>query len=161
MKTRPITRKERRIALRFYWLILPVAGIAGLIITVLIKFDSLPLPARLAGSLIIGGVVVVFTFKWWQLYRDLKEGEVTEVIGILTRKVKLGSSKVGHPSSGIGRGSRSRPNSPTFILEMNGGRYEVKAKHFGKVKEGQEIQLDMLEKSMLVLDVYPLKKEIN
>ena len=159
MKTRPITQKERSLALRFYWLILPVAGIAGLIISVLIKFDSLPMPARIAGSVIIGGVVLVFTFKWWQLYSDLKEGEVTEVIGILTRKVKLGSSKVGHPSSGIGRGSRSRSNSPTFILEMNGDRYEVKSKHFGKVKEGQEVQLNYLVKSKLVLDVFPRKTD--
>lgn len=157
--TRAVRPEERKTALRFYWLIIPVSLIAGLIITVLIRFESLPLPARIAGSVVIGGVIIVFTSKWWKLYQDLKKGEVTEVRGPLDRKIKFGGSQNSNSSNGVNKmSSKNSKSSATYILEINGERYDVKAKHYSKVEKGQIVQLNYLKKSLYILDVFPLEK---
>lgn len=160
MNVRPITSQERKNALGFYWLIIPVALIAGLIIYVLVNAESLPMPARIAGSVIIAGVIVVFTFKWVQLNKDLKGGEVTEVVGVLSRKIKLGGHHAHGASHGAGKMSRKNArSSPTFTLEINGNRYDVKGSQFSKVDEGKKVQLNYLKKSKLVLDVFHLEEK--
>lgn len=103
---RPITDKERSEALKFYWLIIPVAIIASLIVWVLISYDKMPSIARFSGSIIISGVVLIFISKWLKLSRELKKGFVVEIEGSLDRKVKLGYSNGSSPTSGIGKGSR-------------------------------------------------------
>lgn len=157
MNVRPITSQERKNALKFYWLIIPLVLIAGLIIYVLINAESLPLAARIAGSVIISGAIVAFTAKWIQLSKDLKEGEVTEVVGVLNRKIKLGGKNFSGASGGVGKMSRKNSSSSaTYTLEINGNRYDVKSKHYVRVKEGKRVQLNYLIKSKLVLDVFQL-----
>jgi hypothetical protein len=156
---RPITEQERKTALKFYWLIIPLALIATLISWVLLKFDSLPLPVRIAGAVIISGAVLVFISKWIKLYRDLQEGYIIEIKGNLDRKVKFGGHHPNTNSSGTGRMARKNRSSATYILEVDGARYNVKAKVYSKVKQEESVQLNYLEKSDYVLDAFPIKTE--
>ncbi|MCG8577172.1 MAG: hypothetical protein MI810_19980 [Flavobacteriales bacterium] len=158
MNIRPIRQEERKIALRFYWLIIPVGLIATLIIYVLIHANNLPIAARIAAFLIIGGVIVIFTLKWYLLYKDLKNGEVSEIRGKLERKIKLGRSKISHVGDAGVLSKKKSLSTVTYILRINQESYEVKAKHFAKVEEGRFVQLNLLAKSLFVLDVFDIDK---
>ncbi len=98
---------------------------------------------RVSGSIIIAEVVIVFTSKWIQLYRDLNNGEVTEVVAILKQKIKLGSKSSSGISGEIGSSNTSQSKSnTTFIFQISGNRYHVKAKHYSKVNKGDKVQLN-------------------
>lgn len=151
----PITQNEIKIAQRFYWVLIPVVLVVGLISYVLLNTTSLPNLPKYAGLVIAWLAVIIFFSTSFKIIKDIKLGDVIEVTGNLDRKKKMGGGKsLGQHHNGR---TKSAPKSQTaYLLDIDGKRYWVKAKHYSKVKENTQVKMRLLPNSQLVLGIETL-----
>jgi len=148
---RNITTTEKAKARRSHLLVIPLAIVLSLVAATILNFDRLPTPARWIGMAICAGIIMVFISKSIRLERELKNGRVQEVTGMVLQKIKFGGSSSSNVSGA--KGGRRTKSSATYILKIDEEKYWVNFGVYKKVDEGQRIRMIHLPKSQVVLDI--------
>lgn len=150
---RELTKKERRRMRRKHIVLLPVLCISVLLTFVIIRFDSLPMVARLAGLGIVIIAVLIFSVKYWKMEREIKKGFVYSLTGTVIAKRKLGGNQI-RPASGVSPSSgRRSTSSATYYIEIDKEKFNVPASIYTKVSIGNHVRLDYFPESSFYLGI--------
>lgn len=148
---RKITSKEIKLARKSHLIGIPIYLVAALIIFILLKTDSLPAPAKYGGIAIGCLAIIVFTGKIIQLERELKNGEIEELTGIVTDKIKFG----GGQKSNSTQSKQTTPakSQTTYIIKIEEEKFWVKPKFYKVAEINKKVKMIHLRKSQVLLDL--------
>jgi len=142
---------------RKHLLLIPLYIVGALIVSVVFHFESLPDIARWAGAGIAVLAMFIFTIKQLQLERDLKDGKVTLITGLVTEKRMMGGRMNPGASSGISVSSRGKTaSSSTYFLFIDTRKFNVPSSIYTKVQQGDKVCMEYFEKSQFYLDIHVL-----
>lgn len=148
---RKITPQEVKLARKSHLIGIPIYLVAALIIFILLKTDSLPAPAKYGGIAIGCLVVIVFTGKIIQLEKELKNGEIEELTGVVTDKIKFGGGK--KPHSTQTKQTTTTRSQATYIVKIEDEKFWVKPKFYSIAKVNKKVKMIHLRKSQVLLDL--------
>jgi hypothetical protein len=150
---RPITAAEKTKMRRAHWMLLPALIIPAFIIWVISLNDELPNAVRYAAYTIGVGVFVVIAVKQYKLEKDLENGEVEVIRGVLEDRYTFGGRKKSE-GAGIGPAGGSKNKSqPTFILVFAGKKYWVRSQIYKQAEKGANNEMIWLPASKYVVSI--------
>ncbi len=138
---------------RKHLLLIPVFGIAGLVLAAVVNFEKLPDAARWAGGAIAVLACIIFIFKQMQLERELKKGIVTMITGNVTEKRKMGGGKSRNSTRISPSSTRRNSSSATYFIFLDDRKFNVPVKIYSKVKQGDRVRMDYFPKSQFYLGI--------
>ncbi len=139
---------------RKHFVIVPVFLIAALILWVIIGVDSLPVPARLVGGAIASLALIIFIIKHLKMERELRNGKVDVISGVITEKRKMGGNfKSVSTGAGVSSGSTGRPSNTTFFIFIDQKKFTVPSTIYSRVKEGDRVEFDYFPNSQFCLGI--------
>lgn len=149
---RPLAQGEKSQLRKRHWLTVPILFFIVLILSVANVVNDIPIVVYYI-ALIICGLVVLYTFvKLFQVEKEIKQGEVEVVKGVLLEKVKTGGfDKISITASS--GSAKSTHTTSTYSLKIGDENYLVYAKMYSQVQEGELIELVWLPRSRQILSV--------
>ncbi len=149
---RPLTKEEVKIGNKYFYTIIPVVLIVGLILVVLHYATSLPPIARIAGAVIACVVALIFSRTYVQVKKDLNRGVAKDKEGTVVQKIKLGGGRSTGSGIGVSRGG-GRSKTTSYIICIDDEKFHIRARHYKKVTKGDKVRLTYLPISMFILGI--------
>ena len=150
-KTRAITKKERLKARKTYWLILLILPFSFLLIWTMFGIDKIPFPARIFGFVVATAIPLVYLYGQYILEKELREGLLEEIEGVIKNKTKLGTSTSNSSNTPTNTVGNNYLRSKSYIFTIDEQSFWVKAKYYHQVKVGDKIKMLYLPKSQIIL----------
>lgn len=150
--TRNLTAKEKRKMRLKHFVLIPVVVLSILFLWIVVKMDTLPVPARWAGGGIAVLASVIFFWKHIKMELDLRNGSVEVISGIITQKKKFGGNRKG-VSTGVSHKRSSRGSGATYFIFINDRKFNVPPSIYTQVKESDKVEMSYFPKSQFYLEI--------